>query len=341
MRKRIPSVVFVIVGTLLAILFIASCGDGDENIGSTNLSVEQRNLPSFTSVKVADDFDVEITIGEPQSISITVDDNLTDEIETKVKGDELTIEVAGALQPDFSIPPRIVIVTPNLVKVENKANGVVVVKDVQTREFRVENKGDGTVEVNGRTDQVTIEKTDDGVVMIRDLIAKQVLLDIDGNGLVEVTATEALTGKARGIGNLVYFGEPELIDVDADRDFNLIARTGSQPPVPAIIRDAVVDEIEILELESFPLQVQIRALGNLRDACTEIGEVTTERVGNTFNVGIKTARPADAFCAQVLTPFDESISLDVLGLLAGVYTVDVNGVTDTFELTVDNIARQS
>ena len=147
MRKRIPSVVFVILVTLLASLFIASCGDGDENIGSTNLSVEQRNLPAFNSAKIADDFDVEITVGEPQSISITVDDNLTDEIETKVKGDELTIEVARALEPDFSILPRIVIVTPNLVKVENTANAVVVVKGVQTPEFRVENRGDGTVEV--------------------------------------------------------------------------------------------------------------------------------------------------------------------------------------------------
>jgi len=42
-------------------------------------------------------------------------------------------------------------------------------------------------------------------------------------------------------------------------------------------------------------------------------------------------------CAQVMTPFEEVVALDVVGLKAGVYTVDVNGVGDTFELQMDNI----
>jgi len=41
-------------------------------------------------------------------------------------------------------------------------------------------------------------------------------------------------------------------------------------------------------------------------------------------------------CAEVLVPFEETTSLDVVGLPAGVYTVNVNGVSDTFEFTVDN-----
>ena len=37
-----------------------------------------------------------------------------------------------------------------------------------------------------------------------------------------------------------------------------------------------------------------------------------------------------------LVPYEETISLDVYGLLAGTYTVDVNSVRDTFTLDVDN-----
>jgi inhibitor of cysteine peptidase len=99
---------------------------------------------------------------------------------------------------------------------------------------------------------------------------------------------------------------------------------------------ATVDEIDILILESFPVQINVIASGNLPDPCTEISEVLQEREGNTFFITIKTYR-SPGFCIQVLAPFEEIISLEVYGLPAGTYTVDVNGIQDTFDLEVDNI----
>jgi inhibitor of cysteine peptidase len=100
---------------------------------------------------------------------------------------------------------------------------------------------------------------------------------------------------------------------------------------------ASVESIEILILESFPVQIHVVARGHLPDDCTEIGEITRERQGNTFSVTITTARPANVACAEMLVSFEEVISLDVLGLPAGTYTVDVNGVRDSFQLAVDNV----
>jgi len=99
---------------------------------------------------------------------------------------------------------------------------------------------------------------------------------------------------------------------------------------------ASVDEIDIFILESFPVQVQVIASGNLPDPCTEIFEVLQEREGDTFFITIKTYR-SPGFCIQVLAPFEEIIPLEVYGLPAGTYTVDVNGVQATFDLEVDNI----
>jgi len=100
---------------------------------------------------------------------------------------------------------------------------------------------------------------------------------------------------------------------------------------------ASVESIEILILESFPVQIHVVARGHLPDDCTEIGEITRERQGNAFLITITTARPANVACAEMVVSFEEVISLDVLGLPAGTYTVDVNGVRDSFELTVDNV----
>ncbi|HDP37190.1 MAG TPA: hypothetical protein ENN27_04970, partial [Candidatus Atribacteria bacterium] len=54
---------------------------------------------------------------------------------------------------------------------------------------------------------------------------------------------------------------------------------------------APVEEIEIVILEPFPVQVQVIARGNLPDPCTEISEVLQEIEENTFFVTIKTYRP--------------------------------------------------
>lgn len=108
----------------------------------------------------------------------------------------------------------------------------------------------------------------------------------------------------------------------------------------SVIEDpANVKDIEILILESFPVQVHVVVYGEFSDSCTEIGKVTKTYEGSTFIVTIITHRPSEAFCAQVITPFEEVIPLDVVGLKKGIYTVDVNGVIDTFELQIDNIPQ--
>ena len=100
---------------------------------------------------------------------------------------------------------------------------------------------------------------------------------------------------------------------------------------------AVVDSIDILIMESMPVQVSVVARGNLPDGCTSIGQATTERDDKTFVVTLTTRRPLDAMCTEALVPYEQAVPLEVAGLPAGVYTVTVNGVSDTFELAVDNV----
>lgn len=103
---------------------------------------------------------------------------------------------------------------------------------------------------------------------------------------------------------------------------------------------ANVESIQILTLESFPVQVHVIAEGYLPDGCTEIDKIKNEREGNVFNISIGTKRPKDAICTQAIENFTETIPLKVQGLEAGNYTVNVNGVTGSFELAVDNIIQE-
>lgn len=107
-----------------------------------------------------------------------------------------------------------------------------------------------------------------------------------------------------------------------------------KPPEPSE-KTAQVESIDIQILESFPVRVRVVAQGYFRNGCEKIEQVTSVRKGNTFTVKIITISEEE-FCTDVIVPFEETIKLDVDGLKAGTYTVDVNGVTDTFKLEVDN-----
>ena len=96
---------------------------------------------------------------------------------------------------------------------------------------------------------------------------------------------------------------------------------------------ADVQTLEIKILESYPVQINAIARGQLPDAgCTTIAEVKQTREGNVFNVQVLTKFNLQVFCAQMLTSFEQVISLDVSSLLPGTYIAKVNSVEASFQL---------
>jgi hypothetical protein len=99
---------------------------------------------------------------------------------------------------------------------------------------------------------------------------------------------------------------------------------------------ASVDSIDVLILESFPVQINVTARGQLPDGCTEIDEAQVQYEESHFAVTLTTRRPTDRMCTEALVPYEYTFPLEVRGLLAGEYTVDVNGAQGSFTLAIDN-----
>lgn len=143
-------------------------------------------------------------------------------------------------------------------------------------------------------------------------------------------------------------GEPAVSDNPATETPDMDAPVSSDDPTTTpeteepiepenvVTGDAAVESIEIMIMESFPVQVSVHVTGYLGDGCTTLGDITTKQDGETFSVHIFTERPADMMCTQQLVGFEENVALDVAGLPAGTYTVDVNGTTSSFTLDMDN-----
>ena len=116
------------------------------------------------------------------------------------------------------------------------------------------------------------------------------------------------------------------------------------PEVPAdgqmeIGQAAMVESVDVLMLESWPLQVNAVIKGNLPDGCTTIHRVESRLEDNRFVVTVYTQRDREAFCTQALVPFEENHALNVYGLPAGTYTVDAYGVTAEFTFEQANVIQ--
>lgn len=106
----------------------------------------------------------------------------------------------------------------------------------------------------------------------------------------------------------------------------------AEPPTLPDTGMAVVEQLDVRILESFPVQIHAAVTGYLSDGCTTISAIEAVNEGNTFRIHITTERPADAICTMQIVNFEEVIPLDVTGLPAGSYQVVVNDLSATFDL---------
>jgi hypothetical protein len=99
---------------------------------------------------------------------------------------------------------------------------------------------------------------------------------------------------------------------------------------------ADVTRVETQSMAGNPPTYFAIAYGHFPDECTSIGRTEQQVVSKTIMVTMYTRRTDDTQCVPVLVPFRERIRLDVGGLSAGQYGVDVNGAVTTLNLREDH-----
>lgn len=105
--------------------------------------------------------------------------------------------------------------------------------------------------------------------------------------------------------------------------------------------EAVVETLQVLILESFPVQVVATVTGYLPDGCVALDDISVDQSGSNFILTVNTHRPSDeTACTEALIPFEKNVPLDVYGLAAGTYTVNAQDQTAAFTLDVDNLPQE-
>lgn len=95
--------------------------------------------------------------------------------------------------------------------------------------------------------------------------------------------------------------------------------------------DTVIESVEVLVLESFPMQLQLEITGYQPDGC-ELPVIVEQSVeDNIVSLHIYRDVPLDTLCPMALVPFEETISIDGT-FEGGTVTIEVNEFSTEIDL---------
>jgi hypothetical protein len=193
---------------LFVCMLASGCMMGGSVIGSGKEARETREVGNFTQLDLLGIGRVEVTIGNPQPLVISGDDNILPMIETKVTDGRLTIRSTRPIRP---VQPLIIKVTvPDLAAVMLRGSGEIAATSIANDNLRATLTGAGTITLSGQTSKVTLTLAGVGNIDARELVAKVVKVDMAGTGRIDVSPVVSLHVTITGVGTVAYSGEPTI-----------------------------------------------------------------------------------------------------------------------------------
>ena len=201
----------ITLAVIIIIIFIIKNNLTKNNIqGSGNIISESRELNNFTSIILLGSIDVNIKTSESNNCVVVADDNLIPYIKTEVVNNKLNI----SLNESYSSEEILVvnINTPNYDEVSLSGSGNINILDFKNNNLSLNISGSGNITGNGEVETLVVKVNGSGNLMSKEIKSKSATITINGSGDGEVFASDSISAKINGSGNIKYFGNPENVD---------------------------------------------------------------------------------------------------------------------------------
>lgn len=192
---------------LLAILF-TSFTTFSQLRGSGKTVTKTYDYQNFNKVTFDDlDGNIEIEVGKPFSISITIDDNLVNLLTLVENSNEklLTIALKGNRNNKMYIEDtkiKVKITMPFLAEANNNGNSGLNVTNINSKNFKSENPVNGSTTLSGTVDNLEVVCKGNGNLDATKLIAKNTKITCRGNGNAKINSEKISESNRTGNGNI-------------------------------------------------------------------------------------------------------------------------------------------
>ena len=197
----------------LSIIIILSCllsGCSKESFtGSGSLMNETREISSFNKIYSEGTFQVSITQGDDQQLTITADDNIMHRVRSSVSNGTLHLYLSDGNYQNIHVSA--IITVPQLKEVENSGTGDLSVYNLDGADhFKGLNTGSGTVFLEGNCQDLRLINDGSGHIHAFDMLAENGEVSTIGSGDVEISCISSLGVDIEGSGDVYYRGNPEI-----------------------------------------------------------------------------------------------------------------------------------
>jgi Putative auto-transporter adhesin, head GIN domain len=207
MKKTIAKLVFLY-------LLFAHGNVNAQLFGKGKILIREFDIIDFTKLSIEDfDGSIEVEIGKPYAITVTIDENLEPRLLVSKKENTLTIKLEGNYNGKLYLEKthiKIKVSMPTATDIFHRGNTVLHVAGVSGRYFSIENKGNGDAKFEGEAEKLEIKKTGNGNVNASKIVTKMAKVNASGNGNVTVNASISLMAHGVGNGNIIQVGKGKI-----------------------------------------------------------------------------------------------------------------------------------
>jgi hypothetical protein len=199
---------FLLLAAIIAPI-LASC-DWRGIRGNGHVVTDQRTIEDFSEIYVKGGaFDIEWRSGSP-ALSITTDENLLPEIETRKIDNHLELRTREHLWPTHSI--KVVASSTQRTGAKISGAGDLKVPALAGGKFGFQSSGATDVTLEGAVDELLADMSGASDLKARALQARVVQISITGAGSALVNAADTLRVAITGAGDVTYLGNPKTVE---------------------------------------------------------------------------------------------------------------------------------
>ena len=193
---------------LLITLLLSGCHHGMRAgvKGSGKRELQNRQIPSFTSISTEGAFTIEVTCQKEPRLEVEGDDNILNLVRTEVSNNVLRLSNSGSYSTDEPVTIRISV--PNLEEFTISGAGKIDIKGMKNEKFKIDADGAPTINVSGSTNLVDIHSNGAGKIYTNSLRAARAIVNSNGATQVELDVQEQLDVTVNGPSSVTYKGDP-------------------------------------------------------------------------------------------------------------------------------------